>query len=73
MRTYQNEYNMLMNFRRYLILPNSKTANNVLGIDAIYNLKLRKYNLIQHTALLSNLMGNFHGLLSLCQNNVNAF
>jgi hypothetical protein len=75
MRTYQNEHNMLMNFRRYLILPfqTSKTANNVLGIDAIYNLKLRKYNLILHTALLSNLMGNFHDLLPLCQNNVNAF
>jgi hypothetical protein len=45
MRTYQNEHNMLLNFRRclnILLLQTSKTDNNALDIDAIYNLKLRK-------------------------------
>jgi hypothetical protein len=45
MRTYQNEYNMLLNFPRclsILLLQTSKTDNNALDIDAIYNLKLRK-------------------------------
>jgi hypothetical protein len=45
MRSYQNEYNMLLNFPGFLsilLLENSKTNNNVLDIDAIYNLKLRK-------------------------------
>jgi hypothetical protein len=45
MRTYQNEHNMLLNFPRclsILILQTSKTDNNALDIDAIYNLKLRK-------------------------------
>jgi hypothetical protein len=45
---------MLLNFPRCLIillLQTSKTDNNALDIDAIYNLKL---NLIQETALLQN-------------------
>jgi hypothetical protein len=45
MRSYQNEYNMLLNFPRclsILLLKISKTDNNALDIDAIYNLKLRK-------------------------------
>jgi hypothetical protein len=45
MRTYQNEHNMLLNFPRclsILLLQSSKTDNNALDIDAIYNLKLRK-------------------------------
>jgi hypothetical protein len=44
MRTYQNEHNMLLNFPRGLsiLLQTSKTDNNGLDIDAIYNLKLRK-------------------------------
>jgi hypothetical protein len=45
MRSYQNEYNMLLNFPRclsILLLKTSKTDNNALDIDAIYNLKLRK-------------------------------
>jgi hypothetical protein len=45
MRTYQNEHNMLLNFPQclsILLLQNSKTDNNALDIDAIYNLKLRK-------------------------------
>jgi hypothetical protein len=44
MRTYQNEHIML-NFPRclsVLLLQTSKTDNNALDIDAIYNLKLRK-------------------------------
>jgi hypothetical protein len=32
----------------------SKTDNNALDIDAIYNLKLKKHNLSQQTALLPN-------------------
>jgi hypothetical protein len=43
--TYQNEHNMLLNFPRYLsilLLQISKTENNALDIDAIYNLNLRK-------------------------------
>jgi hypothetical protein len=42
-RTYQNEDNMLLNFSRclnILLLQTSKTDNNALDIDAIYNLKL---------------------------------
>jgi hypothetical protein len=42
MRTYQNEYNMLLNFPRcltILLLETNKTDNNALDIDAIYNLK----------------------------------
>jgi hypothetical protein len=49
MRTYQNEHNMLLNFLRclsILLLQTSKTDNNALDIDAIYNLKLRKPNSI---------------------------
>jgi hypothetical protein len=45
MWTYQNEHNMLLNFPQYLsilLLQTSKTDNNALHIDAIYNLKLRK-------------------------------
>jgi hypothetical protein len=45
MRTYQNEHNMLLNFPRrlsILLLQTSKTDNNALDIDAVYNLKLRK-------------------------------
>jgi hypothetical protein len=52
MRTYQNDHNMLLNFPRC-----RKTDNNALGIDALYNLKLRKTeknNLIQQTTLPSN-------------------
>jgi hypothetical protein len=46
---------MLLNFPRYLsilLLETSKTDNNALDIGALYNLKLRKHNLIQQTALL---------------------
>jgi hypothetical protein len=45
MWTYQNEHNMLLNFPpclSILLLQTSKTHNNALDIDAIYNLKLRK-------------------------------
>jgi hypothetical protein len=45
MQTYQNEHNMLLNFPRCLsiiLLQTSKTDNNALDIDAIYNPKLRK-------------------------------
>jgi hypothetical protein len=45
MRTYQNEHNMLLNFPQclsILLLQTSKTDNNALDIDAIYNVKLRK-------------------------------
>jgi hypothetical protein len=45
MRTYQNEHNMLLNFPQclsILLLQTSKTDNNALDTDAIYNLKLRK-------------------------------
>jgi hypothetical protein len=44
MRTY-NKHNVLLNFprcRSILLLQTSKTDNNGLDIDAIYNLKLRK-------------------------------
>jgi hypothetical protein len=56
MRTYQNEHDMLLNFPRCLLLQTSKTDNNALDIDAIYNLKLRKTfeirdNLITKTSL----------------------
>jgi hypothetical protein len=60
MRTYQNEHDMLLNFPRclcILLLQTSKTDNNALDFEAIYNLKLRKtqkHNLIQQTALLPN-------------------
>jgi hypothetical protein len=37
--TYQNEHNMWLNFPRCL---SSKTYNNTLDIDVIYNLKIRK-------------------------------
>jgi hypothetical protein len=43
--TCQNEHNMLLNSPRrlsILLLETSKTDNNALDIDAIYNLKLRK-------------------------------
>jgi hypothetical protein len=39
------EHNMLLNFPQclsILLLQTSKTGNNALDIDAIYNLKLRK-------------------------------
>jgi hypothetical protein len=57
MRTYQNEHNMLLNFPRclsILLLQTSKTDNNGLDIDTIYNLKLRTLeniggSLIQNT------------------------
>jgi hypothetical protein len=39
MRTHKNEHNMLLSI---LLLQTSKTDNNVLDIDAIYNLKLIK-------------------------------
>jgi hypothetical protein len=45
MLTYQNKHNMLLNFPRclsILLLPTSKSDNNALDIDAIYNLKIRK-------------------------------
>jgi hypothetical protein len=45
MQTYQNEHNMLLNFPRclsILLLQISKTNNNALDIDAIYNLKPKK-------------------------------
>jgi hypothetical protein len=45
MPTYQNEHNVLLDFPRclsILLLQTSKTDNNALDIDAIYNLKLRK-------------------------------
>jgi hypothetical protein len=46
-RTYQNEHNMLLNFlRSILLLQTSKTDNNALDIEVIYNLKLRKPNSI---------------------------
>jgi hypothetical protein len=59
MRTYQNEHKMLLNFPRclsILLFQTSKSDNNALelDIDAIYNLKLRKHNVIQQTALLPN-------------------
>jgi hypothetical protein len=47
MQTYHNEHNMLLNFSRclsILLLQTSKTDNNALDIDAIYNLKLTKFN-----------------------------
>jgi hypothetical protein len=40
---HQNEHNMLLNFLQCLtiiLLQTSKTDNNALDIDAIYNLKL---------------------------------
>jgi hypothetical protein len=49
MWTYQNVHNVLLNFPRcqsILLLQTSKTDNNALDIDAIYNLKLGKHNLI---------------------------
>jgi hypothetical protein len=42
MRTYQNEHNMLLSCPPCLSIPllqTSKTDNNALDIDAIYNLK----------------------------------
>jgi hypothetical protein len=48
---------MMLNFPRclsILLLQTSKTDNNALDIDAIYNLKLKKHNLIQQTALQLN-------------------
>jgi hypothetical protein len=75
MRTYQNEHNMLLKFprcRSILLLQTSKTDNNALDIDAIYNLKLKKHNLIQQTALFIKLNAKFPWP-PLCQNNVNAF
>jgi hypothetical protein len=45
MQPYQSEHNMLLNFPRcvsILLLQTSKTENNALEIDALYNLKLRK-------------------------------
>jgi hypothetical protein len=57
MRTYQNEHNTLLNLPRCLsifLLQTNKTDNNGLDIDAIYNLKLKKHNLIQQTGLLPN-------------------
>jgi hypothetical protein len=45
MWTYQNVHNVLLNFPRclsILLLQTSKTDNNALDIDAIYNLKLGK-------------------------------
>jgi hypothetical protein len=41
MRTYQNVHNVLLNFLRcpsILLLQSSKTGNNALDIDSIYNL-----------------------------------
>jgi hypothetical protein len=54
MWTYQNEHNMLLNFPGFLsilLLQTSKTDNNALVIDAIYNHKLKKHNLVRQTAL----------------------
>jgi hypothetical protein len=48
--TYQNKHNMLLNFPRCLsifLLQNSKSGNNALDIDAIYNLKLRKTSMVK--------------------------
>jgi hypothetical protein len=45
MRGDQNEHNMLLNFQRclsILLLQTSKTDNDALDMEAIYNLKLRK-------------------------------
>jgi hypothetical protein len=45
MRTCQNEHTMLPNLLQclsILLLRTSKTDNNALDIDAIYNFKLRK-------------------------------
>jgi hypothetical protein len=45
MQPYQSEHNMLLNFPRcvsILLLQTSKTDNNALEIDALYNLKLGK-------------------------------
>jgi hypothetical protein len=48
MRTYQNEHNNVAEFSAIsltiliLLLQTSKTDNNALDIDAIYNLKLKK-------------------------------
>jgi hypothetical protein len=53
MQTYQNEHNMLLNFPWWmsiLLLYTSKTDNNALDIDAIYNLKLRKISMASHFA-----------------------
>jgi hypothetical protein len=45
MQINQNEHNMLLNFPRCLsifLLQTSKTGNNALDIDTVYNLKVRK-------------------------------
>jgi hypothetical protein len=60
MRTYQNEPNILLNFPRclsILLLQTSKTGNNALDIDAIYNLKLRKPN--SNDSFTTKLNANF--------------
>jgi hypothetical protein len=75
MRIYQNEHNMLLNFPRclsILLMQTSKTDNNALDIDAIYNLKLRKTLPNSTDSLLPNEMQNFHGLL-LFQNKPHVF
>jgi hypothetical protein len=42
MRTFQNGHNMFPRNLSILLLQTSKTDNNALDIDAIYNLKLGK-------------------------------
>jgi hypothetical protein len=42
MRTYQNEHILFSRNLSILLLHTSKTDNNALDIDAIYNLKLGK-------------------------------
>jgi hypothetical protein len=45
MGTYQNKHDMLLNLPQCLsifLLQTSKTDNNALNIDAIYNLKFKK-------------------------------
>jgi hypothetical protein len=45
MRTCQSEHNMLLNIPQclsILLVQTSKTDNNALDIDAMYNFKLRK-------------------------------
>jgi hypothetical protein len=63
MRTHQNEHKMLLSSPRCLSilqLQTSKTDNNALDIDAIYNLKLRKITRDSFSTKLK--MQNFHGL-----------
>jgi hypothetical protein len=51
----------------FFALQTSKTDNNALDIDVIYNLNLT-YHLIQQTTLLPNAMQNFQGHFRLAVN-----